>query len=137
MDTRSAAEQSSPFSCGNGVPVNPAVSIDDDPPADILIVPELWLSPDAKDVVLLAVPETAGSALYGMVDVLSAAGTIWQTLFRTEGATQLFNPRIAGTAKGSCHTPNSFGTRRTGTGSWVMPSGGWRRTSPNSTPSGG
>lgn len=32
------------------------------------------------DVDIVAVPETAGSALYGMVDVLSAAGTLWQTL---------------------------------------------------------
>jgi len=32
------------------------------------------------DVDIVAVPETAGSALYGMVDVLSAAGELWQTL---------------------------------------------------------
>ena len=36
------------------------------------------------DVIIIAVPETAGSALYGMVDVLLAAGTIaysWRTIF--------------------------------------------------------
>ena len=33
---------------------------------------------------IVAIPETAGSALYGMVDVLSAVGNIWQTLVRTE-----------------------------------------------------
>ncbi|MFX4227882.1 MAG: hypothetical protein ACFHHU_08350 [Porticoccaceae bacterium] len=32
------------------------------------------------EVLILAVPETAGSALYGMVDVLLAAGNLWQTL---------------------------------------------------------
>jgi transcriptional regulator GlxA family with amidase domain len=36
----------------------------------------------ATDVLLVAVPETAASALYGLVDVLSAAGTIWPTLLR-------------------------------------------------------
>jgi len=32
------------------------------------------------EVGIVAIPETAGSALYGMVDVLLAAGNIWQTL---------------------------------------------------------
>lgn len=34
------------FRCGNGVPVTPAVAIRDDPPADIIIIPQLWLGPD-------------------------------------------------------------------------------------------
>lgn len=45
-------------------------------------------------VLIVAVPETAGSALYGMLDVLSAAGNIWQTLVRTEPAKNLFDVRI-------------------------------------------
>lgn len=36
------------------------------------------------EVAIVAVPETAGSALYGMVDVLLAAGNLWQTLVRSE-----------------------------------------------------
>ena len=35
-----------PFRCGNAIPVAPDVAIDDDPMADILILPELWLGPD-------------------------------------------------------------------------------------------
>lgn len=35
-----------PFTCGNGIPVKPDFSIADAPPADIVIVPELWLGPD-------------------------------------------------------------------------------------------
>jgi transcriptional regulator GlxA family with amidase domain len=46
------------------------------------------------DVIIVAVPETAGSALYGMVDVLLAAGNIWQTLARTESVKTLFRVRI-------------------------------------------
>jgi hypothetical protein len=34
------------FHCGNGIPVQPAFNIEDDPAADIVIVPELWLAPD-------------------------------------------------------------------------------------------
>ena len=46
------------------------------------------------DVIIIAVPETAGSALYGMVDVLLAAGNIWQTLVRAEPVDTLFRVRI-------------------------------------------
>jgi transcriptional regulator GlxA family with amidase domain len=49
------------------------------------------------DVLLVAVPETAGSALYGMLDVLLAAGNLWQALAREEAqARRLFEVRIAG-----------------------------------------
>ena len=53
---------------------------------------KLMVSP--VDVVIVAVPETAGSALYGMVDVLLAAGNIWQTLVRAEQVDALFRVRI-------------------------------------------
>jgi transcriptional regulator GlxA family with amidase domain len=46
------------------------------------------------NVVIVAVPETAGSALYGMVDVLLAAGNIWQTLARREPIETLFHVSI-------------------------------------------
>lgn len=46
------------------------------------------------DVIIVAVPETAGSALYGMVDVLLAAGNIWQTLVRVDPVRSLFRVRI-------------------------------------------
>jgi len=45
-------------------------------------------------VAIVAVPETAGSALYGMVDVLLAAGNIWQTLVRTGSERSLFEVNI-------------------------------------------
>jgi transcriptional regulator GlxA family with amidase domain len=46
------------------------------------------------DVLIVAVPETAGSALYGMLDVLSAAGSLWQTLARSGGEQTLFRVRV-------------------------------------------
>ncbi|MBV1789444.1 helix-turn-helix domain-containing protein [Marinobacterium sp. D7] len=46
------------------------------------------------EVLILAVPETAGSALYGMVDVLAAAGNLWQTLTEDAEPERLFRLRI-------------------------------------------
>ena len=57
---------------------------------------------DPVDVLIVAVPETAGSALYGMLDVLLAAGNIWQTLVRTGSEQTLFRVRIVS------HTAESF-----------------------------
>jgi len=49
---------------------------------------------DPVDVLIVAVPETAGSALYGMMDVLLAAGNLWQTLVRTDADQTPFRVRI-------------------------------------------
>ena len=46
------------------------------------------------EVGIVAIAETAGSALYGMVDVLSAVGNIWQTLMRTEPLARVFNVSV-------------------------------------------
>lgn len=46
------------------------------------------------ETLIVAVPQTAGSALYGMVDVLGAAGNLWQTLVRTEPDAAAFRVRI-------------------------------------------
>lgn len=46
------------------------------------------------EVLIVAVPETAGSALYGMLDVLLAAGNVWQTLVRAQEKQAHFRVRI-------------------------------------------
>lgn len=46
------------------------------------------------DVLLVAIPETAGSTLYGMLDVLASTGTVWQTLLRSGGERRYFRVRI-------------------------------------------
>ncbi|HZM34192.1 MAG TPA: helix-turn-helix domain-containing protein [Burkholderiales bacterium] len=55
--------------------------------------------PLPKRVAILALPETAGSALYGMVDVLKSAGNLWQTLARTGQASSPFDVRIVSPAR--------------------------------------
>ena len=51
------------------------------------------------EVLIVAVPETAGSALYGMVDVLKAAGNVWETLTRQDSGKTLFDVRIVSPEK--------------------------------------
>lgn len=48
------------------------------------------------EALIVAVPETAGSALYGMFDVLAATGNIWQDLVRDADPARLIRPRIIG-----------------------------------------
>jgi transcriptional regulator GlxA family with amidase domain len=48
----------------------------------------------AVEALLVAVPETAGSALYGMLDVLAATGTLWNELTGAETGSTLIRPRI-------------------------------------------
>lgn len=47
-------------------------------------------------VLLVAVPETAGSALYGMKDVLAATGTLWRELVDADPGKPAFEVRIVG-----------------------------------------
>jgi len=53
-----------------------------------------------KNVLVLAIPETAGSALYGMVDVLLATGNLWQTLVRSNDEVKCFSVKIVSTQQG-------------------------------------
>ncbi|BCH27733.1 transcriptional regulator [Mesorhizobium sp. L-8-10] len=50
--------------------------------------------PPAVDAFIVALPETAGSALYGMVDVLAATGTLWRELTGEEPGHRLIRPLI-------------------------------------------
>jgi hypothetical protein len=43
---------------------------------------------------LLGLPETAGSALYGMVDVLASTGVLWRELVGERPGDRLISPRI-------------------------------------------
>ena len=49
--------------------------------------------------IIVAVPETAGSALYGMLDVLSATGNLWQVLVGATPERRLIQPRIISTCR--------------------------------------
>lgn len=51
------------------------------------------------EALIVAVPETAGSALYGMIDVLSSAGSLWQQLASAEPQRQTIHVRIVSPSK--------------------------------------
>ena len=57
------------------------------------------IQPEPLDAVILALPETAGSALYGMLDVLSATGNLWQELVGEGQKTRYIEPRIVSRAQ--------------------------------------
>lgn len=50
--------------------------------------------PGPQEVCLLCLPESAGSALYGMVDVLAATGTLWQELSGVAPGQPALRPRL-------------------------------------------
>jgi transcriptional regulator GlxA family with amidase domain len=49
---------------------------------------------DPIDVLIVATPESAGSALYGILDVLTATGNIWGALSRSADQQNFFRVRI-------------------------------------------
>lgn len=51
-------------------------------------------APRAVEAAILALPESAGSALYGMLDVLAATGTLWRQLVGEAPGSPLIRPRI-------------------------------------------
>lgn len=67
--------------------------------------------PVALEALIVAVPETAGSALYGMVDVLAATGSLWQQLVGTEPAKKLIQPRIVSLSRSSFECGNGIPVR--------------------------
>jgi transcriptional regulator GlxA family with amidase domain len=54
---------------------------------------------EAAEALIVAVPETAGSALYGMYDVLAATGTLWNELTGAQTGHPLIRPRIVSLSK--------------------------------------
>lgn len=76
-----ARPHQSGFSQNRSVHANIVVAMDRRPPQPI-------------DALILALPETAGSALYGMVDVLAATGTLWRELVGEPPGHRLIQPRI-------------------------------------------
>ncbi len=57
---------------------------------------------------ILALPETAGSALYGMVDVLAATGTLWHELVGEQPGHRLIQPRIVSRSSKSFRCGNGI-----------------------------
>lgn len=63
------------------------------------------------EALIVALPETAGSALYGMVDLLSTAGTLFQTLVRTQASGPCFRVRIVANTSEPFHCGHGIPVR--------------------------
>lgn len=50
--------------------------------------------PSTIDALIVALPESAGSAVYGLVDVFASTGTLWRELIGDEPGRRLIRPRI-------------------------------------------
>jgi transcriptional regulator GlxA family with amidase domain len=55
------------------------------------------------ETLIVAVRETAGSALYGMLDVLSVTGAVWRTLMRAEPIPAPFRVRVVSLTREPFH----------------------------------
>ena len=55
-----------------------------------------WRKPIPKtiDALIVALPESAGSAIYGLVDVFASTGTLWRELVGDEPGRRLIRPKI-------------------------------------------
>jgi len=70
------------------------------------------VSPPASiDAFILALPETAGSALYGMVDVLAATGTLWRELAGDDPGQRLIRPHVVGLSRRTFRCGNGIPVR--------------------------
>jgi transcriptional regulator GlxA family with amidase domain len=60
------------------------------------------------EALIVALPESAGSALYGMIDVLAATGTLWRELVGEPSGEALIRPRIVGLSRESFRCGNQI-----------------------------
>src|SRR4051812_33271510 len=51
------------------------------------------------EALILALPDSAGSAIYGLVDVFASTGTLWRELVGDEPGRQLIRPKIVSTSR--------------------------------------
>lgn len=65
-------------------------------------------TPPKIDALIVALPESAGSALYGMIDVLAATGTLWQQLVGEPVGEGQIRPRIVGLSRAAFRCGNGI-----------------------------
>ena len=49
---------------------------------------------DPIGALIVALPESAGSAIYGLVDVFASTGTLWREIVGDEPGRRLIRPKI-------------------------------------------
>jgi transcriptional regulator GlxA family with amidase domain len=64
--------------------------------------------PRALEALILALPESAGSAIYGLVDVFGSTGTLWRAVVGDEPGRNLIRPRIASLSRDAFRCGNGI-----------------------------
>jgi transcriptional regulator GlxA family with amidase domain len=62
----------------------------------------------AIEALILALPESAGSAIYGLIDVLASTGTLWLDLVGDEPGRRLIQPKIVSLSRDPFHCGNAI-----------------------------
>ena len=62
----------------------------------------------AIEALSLALPESAGSAIYGLIDVLASTGTLWLDLVGDEPGRRLIQPKIVSLSRDPFHCGNAI-----------------------------
>jgi transcriptional regulator GlxA family with amidase domain len=62
----------------------------------------------SPDALILALPDSAGSAIYGLVDVFASTGTLWRELVGEEPGEALIRPRIVSLSRGQFQCANGI-----------------------------
>jgi transcriptional regulator GlxA family with amidase domain len=62
----------------------------------------------AVEALILALPESAGSAIYGLVDVFASTGTLWLELVGDEPGRRLIRPKIVSLSRDSFQCGNAI-----------------------------
>jgi transcriptional regulator GlxA family with amidase domain len=60
------------------------------------------------DALILALPESAGSAIYGLVDVFASTGTLWREIVGDEPGGPLIRPKIVSPSRDRFHCGNGI-----------------------------
>src|SRR5262245_19638293 len=60
------------------------------------------------EALIVALPESAGSAIYGLVDVFASTGTLWRELVGDEPGRPLIRPRIISLSRDSFRCGNGI-----------------------------
>ena len=53
------------------------------------------------EALIVALPESAGSAIYGLVDIFASTGTLWRKLVGDRPGRRLIEPKIVSLSRGS------------------------------------
>ena len=65
------------------------------------------------EALIVALPESAGSAIYGLVDVFASTGTLWREIVGDDPGRPLIRPKVVSLSRDPFGAGTAFRSRRT------------------------